>query len=100
MQENFMEEVRGATNSPNNTQESRAERIVEKTESFMIQVLNDLNADFIKNGIIFSVLSSSDQNKYLNVFLEKKFPNTFSDYRKKIKIELLKSINHNTSAFF
>ena len=42
MQENFMEEVRGATNSPNNTKEFRAERIVEKTEDFMIQILNDL----------------------------------------------------------
>jgi|GEM_PF-5431177 len=69
----------------------RVERLIEKHEKFMELTMGQLKEFFqVKKVVDFAKLPFSAQNVLLNEFLLKTYPESQSDFRTKLKTELLK----------
>ena len=83
MNERFLNDMTG---------DARVEQVLEKHETFLKVTLNMLCEHLTKQQVNFKKLSSGDKNKILNEFLLLHYPESQSDFRTKLKTELLKML--------
>lgn len=76
---------------PQAENDERIERLIEKHERFMEFAMRDLRLYFRAEKVVdFHKLPSNKQHTLLNEFLIKTYSDSQSDFRTKLKVELLK----------
>lgn len=85
-----MPETFSSLNSIQKPDEERVNRAYEKHDSFLELTLKMFQEYIAKNHKNFYTLSSADKNKITNDFLLQEYPESQSDFRTKLKLELLK----------